>query len=419
MLDDRRGLLRQDMNGRNEDVSAFNRDQVTVETIIWMRRLFVFLVSAAVIAALGMSIAGWVEIRDLRSDVQKVQLPECLCPGNPGIGVSIGSAENLTALVATNTLQQLEVVQPSLLGVAGRSAWVSRRDELWVPDAANNLIYIYQTLTWNLLHTISAPGCLSPKFSAYHPRAGVEGRGQVWLSCTGSDSWQAFDPDSREMLVSIPLSASYASAYDPYDVRVGSEYVVFSLQNTTGPMSGVLLQYSTINFTPTASFAGLGPSNLLWYEGDPNSFLYVSSFYTDEIFKIDFSDLSVLTTASVPEPTGITADVYERFVYAVSGTSNGTGSIYGFEAVALAPLGASPYDAPTDGASDIITDVGVSRLLVTFADSVSDNMLTAIYTFDKIGGDLTFYDTLPTGAQSTGMTRLSNACQCNFCELWK
>jgi hypothetical protein len=239
------------------------------------------------------------------------------------------------------------------------------------------------------------------------------------VSCIGSDEWQAFDPESRENLVVIPMSASYAADYEPFDVRVGADYVVFSLSNTTGPMSGVILQYSTINFTPTASFAGIGPGNWLWYEGDPNSFLYASSFYTDEIVKMRFDDLSVLAGASVPQPAGITADVYERFVYVVSAASNGTGSIYGFEAVALDDLALSPYDAPSDGAIDVITDVGVSRLMVTFPESSTDDMLTAIYTMDKVSGDLIFFDSLDTGANSFGMTRLSNACQCNFCEAWK
>lgn len=412
-------LLTDDIYGRRDDISAFNRQEKKVEGVSWTRRVLLFLTAAAVLAALGVAIANWVEVRDLRSDIQDVVVPECLCPGNPGIGVAIGSAANMTALLATNTIQQLDLIQPSPLAAAGRSAWVSRRDELWVPDVANNQVYIYKTLTWDLLGSISLTGCVAPEFAAYHPLAGVERRGQVWISCTGSDEWQAFDPDSRENLVIIPMSASYAADYDPFDVRVGADFVVFSLANTTGPMSGVLLQYSTLTFTPTASFAGIGPNNWLWYEGDPNSFLYASSFYTDEVAKIRFSDLSVLATASVPAPTGVTADVYERFVYVASGSSNGTGSIYGFDAVGLGSLPASPYDAPSDGAVDVITDVGVSRLMASFPDSSTDDMLTAIYTMDKVSGDLILFDTVVAGVESSGMTRLSNACQCDFCELWK
>jgi hypothetical protein len=140
-------IPRDDMYGSRQDRSMLERETQKVESIAWTRRAMLILTTAAVLAALGVAIASWVEIRRARDDIMNVEVPECLCPGNPGIGVTIGSAENMTALVATNTLQQLDLILPSPNAVAGRSAWVSKADELWVPDVANNQIYIYQTLT--------------------------------------------------------------------------------------------------------------------------------------------------------------------------------------------------------------------------------------------------------------------------------
>lgn len=344
---------------------------------------------------------------------------ESRCAGMAVRGVAVGSlSSNLSALVVSNTLQQVQLALPSGTAVSGRAAWVRNAEELWVPDTASSNVYVFETLTWRLLRTLSDARCSHPDFGAYHGAAGADGDGQVWFSCTDSDAFIVYNARTRAREAVIKISSEIDSVYDPYDVRLSQDYAVVSLRNTTGSWSGVLVQYSTDTLLPTRSFVGVGAHVLLWHSGERYARLFASSSFTEDVYAFEFETLRLLNNVTMPTPRGLCTDAWDEFLYVVNAGTDGTDAVYGFRAETLAALDNSPYAAPTNGTFDVITDARSNRVFVTAPNGGTENALFA-YWHASDSGALEFDEEFRVNDMPTQLSRVANGCPCRFCNDWR
>lgn len=264
---------------------------------------------------------------------------------------------NQTTVVANAlTFQQFRINHKMTPSDRGRPIWLSRQNEVWIPNTDLDTIEIYQSVTMNLKEVISTTDsgnlipCFAPKTGGYHPIAGQFYRGQVWVSCVGSiPGWAVFDPFTRAYEAFIPLPLSFGP-FTPYDVAVGQLFTVVSLLNTSITTNANLIQFSNINFLPTILSQAVGGSPILAYRGHTDSFLFVSSFYDDKVYKMSFSTLVIeYTWVNITQPWGLISDtVVEALLYVVESGTNSIrvfliGSPY-FE-FPFSPI-ATPVDQP-------------------------------------------------------------------------
>lgn len=343
---------------------------------------------------------------------------EATCAGYDVRGIAVGSSSaNETALFVDNTFQQLRLVLPSGSARTGRAAYVSRNDELWIPNTASSTIYVYETITWRIKRALSSPPCDAPDYGDYHPLAGADKGGQVWFACTNSDAFIAYDASSYERVAFIKIASDLRSVYDAYDLRVGEHFVMTSLRNTTGSWSGVIVQYSTETFLPVASYAGVGAHVLLWYNQKPTSRLYGSSAFTDDIYKIDFNAFIPLDAINMTNPGALTTDPYDRFLYVAKADTDGSDAVHGYDTERLQALSESPYAAPINGTFFVLSAAVTNRLFVTSPNGTAPNVLLS-YTYAEDTGNLEFDEELTTVADAAQMTRAANGCPCRLCPDW-
>ncbi len=415
-------------NGREDDdtdkLLPDQSDQVSPTAwgwIFWGTLLFqsMFFILAALL--LGFSIAGYSRGKDVFHEIQEIELPDCTCPAPLGEGFAIGVMDNnQTTLLEPITTQQI-ILRQGGTGRDGRPVWLSKEGEMWVPDQTDNVIYVYDALTWEHLDVISLPtspvACTGPAFSSYHPFAGDDNRGQVWVSCTTSDSIAVYDGPTRTFLVALPLSPALAPIYDPYDIRVGNQYASLSLLNTSSsPGDGRVLQYNTGG--PSAFMVsrstGVGAIPQMWYEGNPDSRLFVTSMAEEELSKLNFQTLDAeYTCVGVTGATGVVTDPFERYVYVTDSTSaDGVGAIFGFETSTCTILPDAPYDAAYAAPMGIMSDFTGHRIITTHPESDQSDFST-LYNVNKDNGDLGIFKTIVTGPEGNAVTRFAVTCPCD------
>ena len=326
---------------------------------------------------------------------------------------------NQTSIVSVDSFsQQFRINHVDLPTVRGRPVWLTRQNEVWIPNTDLDTIEIYESTTMNLKTIISTQNsgnlvpCFSPQFTGYHPYAGQFYRGQVWVSCIGSpQGWAVFDPFTRSYEAFVPLPLTFGP-YMPYDIAVGQAVTVVSLLNTSVTTNANLIQYSNINFLPTILSQVVGHSPLLAYAGQTDSFLFVSSFYANAAYKLSFQTLIVeYTWVNITEPWGIATDpVAEALLYVVESGLNNVrvflvGSPY-FE------FPFSPIPTPVDRPANIRASLREDHIYVT---SFVNDTLTAVYEVDPNTGTPNDPSVIVTGSGSFYLTNNAINCICELC----
>lgn len=234
--------------------------------------------------------------------------------------VFVSSISNYSSLVSETDFTTLNLYQRLSTFDAGQPVWVSDQNELWIPDIGNNLIYIYEILTWRKIATLdtSLNNCTAPTHADYHPLAGPVGEGQVWLSCAAG--WIVYHPPTRQFVTFIPVPLALAG-YTPYHVAVGQYYTALSVQNTSATSVYSLIQYDNRAFTLNILSSLYGTNCILSYLHTADSALYVSSSLTSKIYKVNFTDLSLITSWSQASVVDITTDMTGRYLFALDSSS--------------------------------------------------------------------------------------------------
>ncbi len=325
---------------------------------------------------------------------------------------------NQTTVVSNGIiLQQFRINHKMTPSERGRPIWLSRQNEVWIPNTDLDTIEIYQSVTMNLKEVISTTDsgnlipCFAPKTGAYHPIAGQFYRGQVWISCVGSiPGWAVFDPFTRSYEAFIPLPLSFGP-FTPYDVVVGQALTVVSLLNTSITTNANLIQFSNINFLPTILSQAVGGSPILAYRGHSDSFLFVSSYYDDKVYKMVFSTLVIeYTWVNISQPWGLISDtIVEALLYVVeSGTNNIRvfliGSPY-FE------FPSSPIPTPVDRPAYLQSTI---REEFFFLTSLVNDSLTTVYETSTTGMPKNPI-LIDTGPGSFYLTNNAVTCLCELC----
>jgi len=380
---------------------------------------FVFVMLAI---ATGFLIDHWTDVKDIKCDIDKISPDECTCASTYADFFVVGVQDNnRTSLIFGDSHQQIDLQNPQQY-TSGGQVHVSKQGELWDLNAASgfggNVITIYETTTWVQRDVISLPiACAAGNYDiAYHPEAGAENRGQVWVSCEPSNIWVIFDPASRVVLTTINLPGIYTPEYSLFEIVVGKDHAVASLQNSTSGGTGILLQLSTNTGEITAS-KSVGALPHLWYRGDCDSRLYVVSELDEVLYAIDYDTLvTEQTSVAVGQGIAVTTDSYERFVYVVDGSSvGGVDSIRGFETYDITlELPASPYTTPHNGTFDIsIGRTGASAIV-----SYDESAYASKFSVSRITGDLSLstedFDVAGSGVGHK-TTTLESICPCALC----
>jgi hypothetical protein len=307
--------------------------------------------------------------------------------------------------------------QESGAGVDGRPIWVSKEGQVWVPDSQSNIVYVYDALSWNLIDTITLPlTCTGVNFGAYNPEAGDPPRGQIWLSCSGSDTLTVYDGPTRIHIVTVPLSTTLAPMYDFYDIRVGKDYAVVSITNTSSsPGDGHIIQYLTSGvsaFTVSKS-RGSAPLAQIWYGGARQNYFYVVSPVAEDLDILDFDTLDpVITCTGLTGSTGVVTTPSENYVYITDSTStDGVGSIFGLNTLDCSAIAGSPFDSPYAFPDGIMSSVSGLSLLTTHPASVENNV-GSLYSIDVDTGSISLYKTLVVGSDGTSISQYETACPC-------
>ena len=337
---------------------------------------------------------------------------------NPHIYVG-RTQSNQTTVVSDGALfQQFRINHVRTPSERGRPIWLTRQNEVWIPNTDQDIIEIYQSATMNLKEVISTQNsgdllpCFEPKTGGYHPTAGQFYRGQVWVSCVGSiPGWAVFDPFTRKYEAFVPLPLSFGP-FTPYDVAVGESLTVVSLLNTSITTNANLIQYSNTNFLPTILSQVVGHSPLLLYNGHSDSFLFVSSFYANEVYKLSFQTLILeYTWVNISEPWGMTTDPLPEalLIIAESGLNQLRifliGSPY-FE------FSYSPVITPIDNPANLKYNFPTNQLYVT--SFTNDSLITIFETDPSMGAPINPF-TMDTGPGSFYLADNAITCICDLC----
>lgn len=374
------------------------------------------------LAGMIMTIIMKEHIVDLKCDLDDLNIPECSCPDAFAWSWFIGiGGYNQSTIIDTESDQQIHLLRP--IGyTSGGSVYVSKQGEIWDinanPGAGGTNIGIFETTT-NVKRTeISLPiQCVGSDYDiAYHPLAGQEKRGQVWVSCDAGDIWAVYDPASRTLLKTIELPQLYKDLdYELFEIVVGEDFAVASLLNTTSAGSGVLIQFATT--AEIVANRSVGPIPHLWYQGACDSKLYVASEFDGTLLALDFDTLvTEQTSVGLDSPVFVTTDPSERFVYVLNGTSStGSDSIKGFLTRDITiELPSSPYSTPYGYPQQLSINAKSNKALVVY-DSETDISMFGIYTSD---GDLTAgsmdYEATSSGS-TVSVTLFENICPCDLC----
>lgn len=401
-------------NGNDRKSSEKSREGIKLG---WIGLIVIMLA-----VAFGFLVEHWKDVKESECDIDDIRLDECTCASTYEDFFVVGVQDNnRTSLIFGDVHQQIDL-QNRADYTSGGQVHVSKQGELWDLNAASgfggNVITIYETTTWVQRDTISLPiACSGGNYDiAYHKEAGLENRGQVWVSCEPSNIWVIYEPATRIVLTTINLPDIYTPEYSLFEIVVGKDHSVASLQNSTSGGTGILLQLTTATGEITAS-KSVGPLPHLHYHGDCDSRLYVVSETDEVLYSIDYDTLvTEQTSVAVGQGISVTTDSYERFVYVVDGASvGGVDSIRGFETYDITlELPASPYSTPYNGTFDISIGRTGSSAIVSYSESAFASKFSVSRMTGDLSTDTEDFDVAGTG---TGYktTTLDSICPCALC----
>lgn len=325
---------------------------------------------------------------------------------------------NQTSILDISSSRQLRLNHKNDLTSRGRPVWVISQNEIWIPDTALNKIDVYQSLSMNLIHSFSTLNnqtylpCYGPSFTSYHPLAGPLSKGQVWVSCTSEPyGWAVYDPETYTYITFVPLPISLGP-FVPYDVATGQYFTVVSLKNTSETGNANLIQYNNSNFLPVLIAQTVGHWPLLSYTGNSDSFLYVSSYYAQEAYKINFTSLIIEHTwPSIPTAFGITTDPTDTYLFV---TEAGSSFLHVYlTSNDYSETSLSPYTLDIPNPVQVKTNLNGEKLYIT---NNSSNSLTSIYDINNVDNSLSFFRNVVTGSGSFFLINNAITCVCELCQ---
>jgi len=376
------------------------------------------------LAIIGFSTASIVETQKVQDKIDYTISKIGTCnqeqkPLSQNEKIFIGSISgNQTSILDTSTSRQLRLNHKNDLTSRGRPAWVIAQNEIWIPDTALNKIDVYQSLSMNLIYSFSTLNnqshvpCYGPSFTSYHPLAGPLRRGQVWVSCTTAlYGWAVYDPETYTYITFVPLPVSLGP-FVPYDIATGQYLTIVSLKNTSATGNANLIQYNNTSFLPVLISQTVGHWPLLSYSGNSDSFLYVSSYYAQEAYKINFTSLLIEHTwTSIPTAFGITTDPTDTYLYV---TEAGSSFLHVFSTSnGYAEATLSPYTVNIPNPVQVKTNLNGKRLFIT---NNSSDSLTSIYDIKNTDDSLLFFQNILTGSGSFFLTNNAITCVCELCQ---
>lgn len=403
----------------NDDYSFI--DYKNIAKTSWFQTIVILSLFYILLSILGVSIAGIVENQKVLDNINYAVSKIGTCNQqeqntfqNEKIYVGRISG-NQTSIIDAKDSTQLRLNHKYTSSSSGRPVWLTAQNEMWIPNSLNNSIDVYQSTTMTLLTSFTTIGstfqCHSPFWTSYHPLAGNLKTGQVWVSCTSDVlGWAVFDPNTYTFVTFIELS-TLLGPFVPYDIAVGEFFTVVSLKNTSAVGNSNLIQYNNNNFLPVTISSSVGHWPLLSYSGNADSFLYVTSFYAQEAYKINFTSLSIEHTwTSIPDAYGITTDPTDSYVYITEISSS---SIHIYETYSpYNELSFSPVTSNLSNPLMIKTDINGNKLYIT---NNSTDSMTSVYNIQSQDKTLLFVENIPTGNGSYFLTNNAINCVCELC----
>ena len=388
-----------------------------------------FLTVLTIAMTIAFLLADLILNQNIKSNIDSTlnKITKCidqLVPYNQNEKIFIGSLTgNKTDIIDAQNLKQLKLTHKNQTTNQGRPSWVSSQNQMWIPDTTQNKIDIYESLTMNLVYTIHTDQstthspCLGPAITSYHPLAGSLSRGQVWISCTEGSSlsetgWAVYDPLTYTYIVFIPFPAVTFADFEVYDIAVGQYHTVVSLKNTSAVSNSNLIQFNNINFSPTIIDQQVGTWPLLSYMGKNDSALYVSSYYAQSVYKLNFTSLVIEHQwDNIVTAYGITTDPYENLLYVLDVDDD---YIYIFETNGpnYAEISGSPITTNLSNPLQIITSMDGTKIFIT---NNSTNNMVSVYQSIYSTNIPTFIQNIPTESDSFYLTNNAINCVCNLC----
>ncbi len=336
------------------------------------------------------------------------------------------SAGNKSTIYDEDDFQRLDLHFTPPASVKGRPVWLYGHDQIWVPDTTNNVIDIYIAGSLFLLKTIntsttanSIPACFSPSMTSYHPNAGRNGRGQVWVSCgttNATHGWAVFDPEEQKKIAFIPKSSSLDD-FIPYDVTTGKLYTVVSLvNNTLTAINGNVIQISNRNFVTTLISQNFGLRPKLSYAGNADSHLYISDYYNNEVHKVNFTSFSIEHTwTGVVTPIDLSTSPSEDTLVVISDTDS-TLYAFGTYGPSYPDLLGTPYVLTLLTPQQILYSLDGTEIFITNADT--SDFVTVLTELDFAA--VTFTEqTMSSAVNSKYLTNIALTCWCSTCHLFR
>lgn len=402
----------------------WNTDILPTET--W-RQMLIFMFILITLTTIGFTIVVLIQnsyvIQDINTRASKTgkcfqQIDKLSEQSSMWIGRTMANQTTVLPISSDPTFLQNLYINHVFEPISrGRPVWLSRQNEVWIPNTFENTIEVYESTTLNLITIIStiSPSdilpCYHPNITSYNPYAGDFERGQVWVSCMGSIlGWSVYDPFERTRIAFVSLPPSFGP-FIPYDIVTGEFYTVVSLLNTSITFNANVIQYNNSNFLPTILSQVIGPAPLLYYFGLPDSFLFISSYYSDSVYKLNFNSLIVEHVwTNISRPMGISMDPSQSLIYVAESGSNQIRTFYS----------GNPYfEFFFSPQSSIVQEPAILKSSVSgfymFLTSLVNTSNTVMFSIGSNSGELIYRDILETGVGSYYLEPNAIDCLCSLC----
>lgn len=206
------------------------------------------------------------------------------------------------------------------------SLWIRDRDQIWMLDAQNGLIYVSQTINNKIIYLIPLliVGCGGPYNWSYNQQAYVNPitrklSGQVWVTCESSNNVIIIDTHSYSVIGQIPTPGFIIGTNYPSSVVVGPKYAfvvyypnVWFAYSTTPPFAII-----KTGQTPGSNSAAI---TTVWRGNDNhnNADLYLTTSIP-QLVKIGWNqDFEVQNIQNLPYTVqAITTSLNEVYLYVI------------------------------------------------------------------------------------------------------
>lgn len=321
---------------------------------------------------------------------------------------------NYTSLINENDFSQLKLYQNLPTINTGQPVWVSEQNQLWIPDVDNHKIYIYEILSWRHIHTIDTylNNCSNPTWADYHPKAGSANQGQIWISCASSlnPGWAVYQPFTFNFITFIPMPLSL-DTYLPYQIAVGEKYTLLALQNTTATTIYSFIQYDNDALVINIISSSYGTTCSISYNKMPDSALYVSSIYTNAVYKVNFTNLALFHTWSFTSPIDIVNDISHQYLFVL----NSTNSVFAYSTSApgYSLISGYPVSLPYSSGQKIQISNNNDFLYAAYnAQSIGSAQMINPVTFQLSSSPIQ----LNVANSSKFITNIAISCPCALCQ---